>query len=233
MLFSVPDFVRNVQVVQTVNTSTVIILWEPPRPLLRGGNIQYYTVVIDGRQGKFVPSEFSKKDNVNDDDDGFVVYSTNVTISSLESGSWYAIRVRASTAAGSGPFSQPFLFQMKESQVPGSPSFVKMFQVGPRVIAARWDYPHNPRGNINGFLVTLNLYPKSEFEGPEYPPPFNSSFVSPVDRYHVLQFPFGRHYGHVAVQARNSKGLGRESVSGDMSFEAVKSRKILYVAIST
>lgn len=205
-LFPVPDFVRNLEARTSKNSSNVTtISWEPPFLPFQRGVIKYYVVVIDGREGEFIPDEFSNGDRT-PENDGFVVNATNITVSSLESSSWYSVRVAAATMVGVGPFSKPFSFKTAESQVPSRPWFVRIFPAGPKAVAVQWGYPRHPRGPIQRFIVGLYDAP---FNIPDFPSPsLVKEFVAAAtERYHVFLGVLDNDL-HVAVQAENRRGIG-------------------------
>ena len=218
MLFVAPDVVQNVEVKGVTNSSDVIISWEP----FQSEVLLMYIVVIDGREGMFIPMQRPRQLRQSLSpfgfDDGFSVFDTEtVTLNALKSSSIYEVRVAAADGSrdfspAPGPFSPPVLFETNVTRRPGPPGYVKLYQACCHTLAVQWEFPFEPEGPITEFVVEL-------FEDDQ--PSFSSSqfSTSVTERSHVFTSVFGGDF-YATVRARNSRGLGENATSPTVTLTA-------------
>ncbi|KAG5278462.1 hypothetical protein AALO_G00099230 [Alosa alosa] len=136
---SVPP--QNIQV-NSVSSSQLDVLWEPPPIETQNGNIQGYKI------------HYWEKDKQNETEKVKVLFvpDTSVRLKNLTAYTSYQVKLSAFNAAGDGPMSVPRKGRTLQA-APGVPSFLAFSEVTGSALNVSWGAPAQPNGVVEGYRV--------------------------------------------------------------------------------
>ncbi|KRY56600.1 Neogenin -like protein [Trichinella britovi] len=129
-----------------LTSDRIMVRWAPPPAKERNGDIVAYKIRFK------LKDRGSKSYTIHVDGP-----NTEYTISDLEPGATYMVRVAAVTVNGTGPYSiwtevVTAVFKGEESQVPGAPTSLRLMATG-NEIKATWTPPLDDGNVVRGFLI--------------------------------------------------------------------------------
>ncbi|KRZ37952.1 Neogenin -like protein [Trichinella pseudospiralis] len=129
-----------------LTSDRIVVRWSPPPAKERNGEIVAYKIRFK------LKDRGSKSYTIHVDGP-----NTEYTISDLEPGATYMVRVAAVTVNGTGPYSiwtevVTAVFKGEESQVPGAPTSLRLMATG-NEIRATWTPPLDDGNVVRGFLI--------------------------------------------------------------------------------
>nr|XP_015215986.1 PREDICTED: protein sidekick-1 isoform X1 [Lepisosteus oculatus]XP_015215987.1 PREDICTED: protein sidekick-1 isoform X1 [Lepisosteus oculatus] len=132
---------QNIQV-NSLSSTQLEVIWEPPPVETQNGNIQGYKV------------HYWENDNQNETEKVKILFlpETTVRLKNLTSYTSYSVKISAFNAAGDGPLSEPRKGRTLQA-APSAPSFIFFSEVTTTTLNVSWGVPFLPNGVIEGYRV--------------------------------------------------------------------------------
>ncbi len=102
-IFTVPSAAPATTAGHVINSTSVLLLWEPLPEDKQNGDIIYYTLVLSGNENHDYLISYN-----------FTINSTLIELSTLKPFSEYNVSIAANTVIGMGPFTAPYTFYTPE-----------------------------------------------------------------------------------------------------------------------
>ncbi|XP_035260908.1 protein sidekick-1 isoform X3 [Anguilla anguilla] len=128
--------------VNSLSSTQLEVVWEPPPVETQNGNIQGYKI------------HYWERDNRNETEKVKILFvpETAVRLKNLTSYSTYLVKLCAFNAAGDGPLSEPRRGRTLQA-APSVPSFITFSEVTTTTLNVSWGVPLTPNGVVEGYRV--------------------------------------------------------------------------------